>query len=96
MLNFNSFGFNLPKCSFWAPDPKVKGYFTFWWIHLFILKFWLEWDNIDEVKGTLSGLRKFLATESPLKVLFISPQKLFSFSRYLSCCLDFMVMYQYS
>ena len=27
-------------------------------------------------------------------MLFISPQKLFSFSRYLSFCLDFLVMYQ--
>ena len=28
------------------------------------------------------------------KMLFISPQKLFSFSKYLSFCLDFLVMYQ--
>ena len=28
------------------------------------------------------------------KILFISPQKLFSFSRYLNFCLDFLVMYQ--
>ena len=27
-------------------------------------------------------------------MLFISPKKLFSFSRYLSFCLDFLVMYQ--
>ena len=27
-------------------------------------------------------------------MLFISPQKLFSFSRYLSFCLDFSVMYR--
>ena len=27
-------------------------------------------------------------------MLFISPQKLFSFSRYLSVCLEFLVMYQ--
>ena len=27
-------------------------------------------------------------------MLFISPQKLFPFSRYLSFCLDFLVMYQ--
>ena len=48
-------------------------------------------------KGALSGLRQFLATESPLKMMknaFISPWKLFPFSRYLSFCLDFLVMYQ--
>ena len=46
-------------------------------------------------KGALSGLRQFLAAESPLKMMkifFISRQKLFSFSRYLSFCLDFLVM----
>ena len=50
-----------------------------------------------DLKGTLSDLRQFLATESPLKVmkmLFISPQKLFLFSRYLSFYLDFFFMYQ--
>ena len=40
------------------------------------------------IKGALSGLKQFSVTESRLKViketLFISPQKLFSFSRYLS------------
>ena len=46
----------------------------------------------------MSGLRQFLATKSPLKmmknVFCISPQKLLSFSRYLSFCLDFLVMYR--
>ena len=49
------------------------------------------------LKGKLSGLRQFLTTENPLKMMknaFISPQKLFSSSRYLSFCLDFLVMYQ--
>ena len=35
------------------------------------------------IKGALSGLGQFLATESPLKMMkntFISPQKLFPFS----------------
>ena len=42
------------------------------------------------LKGALSGLRQFLATESPLKmILFIAPQKLFLFPRYLSFCLHF-------
>ena len=47
------------------------------------------------IKGALSGLRHFLAAESPLKVMkntFYLRQKLFSFSRYLSFCLDFFVM----
>ena len=50
-----------------------------------------------KVKGTLSGLRQVLATESPLKwwkILFISPKKLFPFSRYWSFCVDFLVMWQ--
>ena len=37
-------------------------------------------------EGALSGLRQFLA--------IIPPQKLFSFSRYLSFCFDFLVMSQ--
>ena len=38
------------------------------------------------VKGAISGLRQFLATECPLKMIknAFSPQQLFSFSRYLS------------
>ena len=46
-------------------------------------------------KGALSGLRQFFAIESPLKMIkdvFISPQKLFLFSRCLNICLDFLVM----
>ena len=35
-----------------------------------------------------------MATESPLKLLLISPQKLFLFSRYLSFCLAFLAMYR--
>ena len=51
----------------------------------------------DSLKVALSGLRQFLGTKSPLKLMknvFISPQKLFPFSRYLSFCLDCLVMYQ--
>ena len=47
------------------------------------------------LEGALSDLRQFLVTQSPLKImkmLFISPQKLFLFSRYLSFCLDFWVI----
>ena len=47
------------------------------------------------IKDAFSGLRQFLATESTLKMmkmLFISPQKLFSFSRHLIFCLDFLGM----
>ena len=39
----------------------------------------------DLIKGALSGLRPLLATEIPLKMLF-------SFSRYLNFCLDFLDM----
>ena len=58
-----------------------------------------EWVGF---KGGLSGLRKFLATINPSKMLFVSPQKFFSFSTYLSFffsfstylrfCLDFLVI----
>ena len=43
---------------------------------------------------TISGLRQFLATESPLKMTknAISPQKLFLFSRYLNISLGFLVI----
>ena len=46
------------------------------------------------IKGAFSVLRQFSAAESPLKwwiIFFVSPQKLFSFSRYLSFCYDFLV-----
>ena len=49
------------------------------------------------IKGAVSGLKPFLATESSLKMMknsFISTQMLFSFSRYLCFCLDILVMYQ--
>ena len=49
------------------------------------------------LKDPLSGLREFLTIESPLKLMenaFISPQKLFSFSRNLDFCLDYSVMQQ--
>ena len=57
---------------------------------------YIEYGENIYFKGAFSGLRQSLATESPLYImiyLFISPQKLFSFSRYLSFCLDFLVMY---
>ena len=48
-------------------------------------------------QGTLSDLRQFLTTESPLLMIrnaFYLPWKLFLFSRYLSFRLDFLIMYQ--
>ena len=42
------------------------------------------------LKGALSGLGQFLATEILLKT--ISPQKLFSISRYLHFCLELLIM----
>ena len=48
------------------------------------------------LKGTLSGLRLFLATESPLKIVkndcYFILNVFFSFSEYLNFCLDFSVM----
>ena len=65
------------------------------WI-VFDLSFWhFHFEYIQTVQGALSGLRQFLPIESPSewwKTLFISPQNLFSFSRYLNFCLDFLVM----
>ena len=49
------------------------------------------------IKSAPSGLRQSLATESPLKMMknaFYFNGKLFSFSRYLSFCFDFLVMQQ--
>ena len=46
----------------------------------------------ESFKGGVSGLRWFLATENSLKwwKMLISSSKLFSFSRYLHFCLDFI------
>ena len=53
-------------------------------------------DHIKfRIKDALSGLRQFLAFESPLKLMkytFISPSKFFLFSRYLIFCLVFLFM----
>ena len=52
--------------------------------------------SCENFKGALSDLRQFLATESPLKMMknafYFTLKKLFSFSKYLSFCLDFLVM----
>ena len=51
--------------------------------------------HLSDIKGAFSGLRQFLAIESPLKMmkmLFISPWKLFLFSKYLFFCLNVLVM----
>ena len=50
---------------------------------------------LSDMNSALSGLRKLLTIESYLKMmkmLFVSPLKLFSFSRYLNFCRDFLVM----
>ena len=47
------------------------------------------------IKDALSGLRQYLGTESPLKVMinaFYFAEKALFFSRYLSFSLDFLVM----
>ena len=49
-------------------------------------------NNVEKLKGALSGLRQFLAIEIPSKMLFISPPELFPFSRYLNFCVTFLVM----
>ena len=50
----------------------------------------LGYIKVFKLKSPLSGLRQFLATESPFKMMRnASPQKFFSFSRYLSFFLTF-------
>ena len=52
---------------------------------------------MTDIKSALSGLRQFLPTESPLKMIkndVCLPQKLFPFLRYLNFCPDFLVMYK--
>ena len=52
---------------------------------------------MTDIKSALSGLRQFLPTESPLKMIkndVYLPQKLFPFLRYLNFCPDFLVMYK--
>ena len=52
-----------------------------------------ESGDFDIIKDALSGLKQYLANGSPLKMmkmLLISPLKLFSFSRYF--CLDLSVV----
>ena len=49
------------------------------------------------LKGTLSGMRQFWAYENPFKMMknaFYFTSKVFYYSRYLSFCLDFLVMQQ--
>ena len=49
------------------------------------------------LKGTLSGLRQFLATESPLKMMknaFYFTSKALFVLKISKFCLDFLVMYQ--
>ena len=56
---------------------------------------WINFLTSNVFKGVLSGLWQFLATGSPLKLvkmLFISPQKLFLFSRCSNFCFDFFIM----
>ena len=58
-------------------------------------QFYLGFLKISRI--LISGLREFLTIESPLKLMenaFISPQKLFSFSRNLDFCLDHSIMQQ--
>ena len=60
-----------------------------------------EWEitqkRLTTIEGSLSSFRQFLATKSPLKMMknaFYSPSKLFSVSRYLNFCLEFLVIWK--
>ena len=62
-----------------------------WLEDLLFVYFWSKahsqvWDSFRQLKTVLKWW----------KMIFISLQMLFSFSRYLSFCLDFLVMYQNS
>ena len=62
-----------------ASDPM--GYFPVY-LPLFLKAHSQIWGNFYQLKALLKWW----------KMPFISPQKLFSFSRYLNFCLDFLVM----
>ena len=85
----------IPTGKLWKPWPFIKILYlaSSYWNHG---HFYMTWVSRSPCfKGAFPGLRQFLATESPLKMMknnFISPQKLFSFSRYLNICLDVLVM----
>ena len=82
----------IPTGKLWKPWPFIKILYlaSSYWNHG---HFYMTWVSRSPCfKGAFPGLRQFLATESPLKMMknnFISPQKLFSFSRYLNICLEF-------
>ena len=90
---------------FVAIKKTFSGLFFFWsssskeeFLRNFLINiancFFLPIIKID-IKGTLSGLRKFVATKGLWKwrkIPFILPWKLFSFSRYLNFCLAFLLM----
>ena len=64
-------------------------------LHFLIMHLLRQNQSLNEVnflKGALSRLRQFLATESPLQMIkngSYFPLKLFSFSRHLNFCRDF-------
>ena len=82
----------IPTGKLWKPWPFIEILYlaSSYWNHG---HFYMTWVSRSPCfKGAFPGLRQFLATESPLKMMknnFISPQKLFSFSRYLNICLEF-------
>ena len=68
-----------------------------YWVSFIKHFFYFDIFKSQEIKGALSGLRNFWQLKAPekwWKILLISCQKPFSFSRYLNFFLDFWIMYQ--
>ena len=68
-----------------------------YWVSFIKHFFYFDISKSQEIKGVLSGLRNFWQLKAPekwWKILLISCQKPFSFSRYLNFFLDFWIMYQ--
>ena len=70
---------------------------------MLLIEMYFSFADVQNLKGTLSGLRQFLAIyfscfdESLLKmmrIVFVSPWNFSSFSRYLNFYTDFLVIYE--
>ena len=108
--SFTSFLENLEQQFQWLKIVRTKNKYYYSNIWYFNTMNWIEQKHSLELlykKGVFKNFIKFSgihlswksleATESPLKMMknaFYSTQKLFSFSRYLSFCLQFLVMYR--
>ena len=108
--SFTSFLENLERLFHWPKIVRTKNKYYYSNIWYFNTMNWIEQKHLLDVfykKGIFTNFVKFTgkhlswksleATKSPLKMMknaFISPKKPFSFSRYLSSCLDVLIMHR--